>query len=371
MAGNTITIPADELKSIVRRLDPAVSKRSTLPVLGGVRVTIDGDAYRFDVTDLELSVSIGSANGSGSSFVIPFKEFKALASKIPRGTHVVLGGSDEDSTARVGGAKLRTMPVEDFPWISHPTPGLVWSLPAQEFLEAFMSVARAASDDEARPILTGVRFELDSIGLFMIATDSYRMHWSGVKLLGPASEAMVSFQVPARAAKALSKLIGRKSERIDVIVASDDPSQVSFVVDDGPCLTSRLIEGEFPNWRQLIPTESPNVIVFEPDEFLSALASVSALIEKDGWVRLKRNDDGGLTFVAASQDVGEASEPVAHSRWTAGGEAEDFAFNAVYLKQAVEHGSGPLRYRTGLKPAIIGSHPGQGGYGALIMPVRL
>jgi DNA polymerase-3 subunit beta len=223
-------------------------------------------------------------------------------------------------------------------------------------------VARAASRDEARPVLTGVLIEVSREGVTMVSTDSYRL---AVRDLVATASGEGRAIVPERA---MSEA-GRAAAALDKgeVRLSLDESQVAFQIGS-LTLTSRLIEGEFPNYRQLLPEAYESRLTVSRQQLMDAVRRVGLLARDTSPVRLEFNALG-VKLSSSSPDLGQAVEAV-EARY----EGEDItaAFNPNYLADGLAAATGEtvrLEVRDGLKPGLIRGESDEFTY--LVMPVRL
>jgi DNA polymerase-3 subunit beta len=256
---------------------------------------------------------------------------------------------------------LRLLPVEDFPGLQEPG-GTRVEASSAAFAEAMSQVARAASRDEARPVLTGVLVEVSREGCLLVATDSYRL---AVRELVATANGEAKAIVPERAiAEAGRAASADEKGMVEVLV---DESQVSFRVG-GLTLTSRLIEGEFPNYRQLLPEGHESRLTVSRQQLLDAVKRVGLLARDTTPVRLEFNALG-VKLSTSSPDVGQAVETV-EARYE--GEDLTVAFNPAYLLDGLNAAVGEtirLDVRDGLKPGVLHGEGDEFTY--LVMPVRL
>jgi DNA polymerase-3 subunit beta len=275
--------------------------------------------------------------------------------------------TEQDVEIRSGGVTfhLRTLRAEDFPTLPLPNDTAEVVLPGAALVQTISKVARSASRDETRPILTGVLVSASGRELRMVATDSYRL---SVKETALEQELAVGFEanVPSRALQELARLVGGAEDA--VVGVSVRQNQVVFTTG-GSVLSSRLIEGQFPNHRQLLPDSFLHELTLPGAELADVVRRVSLLAQKNAPLRLAFSE-GQLTVSAQTPDVGEASEtiPVPFQ-----GEPFEIGFNAEFLRdglEAVESGDLVLKLmrpdRAGLIEAADGS-----GFVYLIMPIRL
>jgi DNA polymerase-3 subunit beta len=270
------------------------------------------------------------------------------------------GGQARIACANYEGT-IRCLPAEDFPAL-HPPTGLKVTVAAGELALAVNQVTRAASRDEARPILTGVLLEISPEGLTMVATDSYRL---AVRELTATAEREAKSLVPERA---LSE-VGRAASGDEKGTAelSIDQGQVGFRTG-GLTLTSRLIEGEFPNYRQLLPEAYENRLTVSRQQLLDAVKRVGLLARESSPVKMEFNALG-VRLSSSSPDLGGAVE-VVQGQYE--GVELTAAFNPTYLADGLNAATGErvvVEVRDGLKPAVV---RGDGeAFVYLVMPVRL
>ena len=214
------------------------------------------------------------------------------------------------------------------------------------------AVARSSSPrprDEARPILTGVLTRFAGDKLTLAAADNYRIAVKTLPILDPVED--TSLVVPARSYAELMRVLTDTDDPVDIMLASSK-SQVLFHVE-GVDIVSRLIDGQFPNYQQVLPTSHSTRAVVDRDELLKAVR-LSALIASSAAnvVRLRLGDEGsGTITIAAAADVGEAQGEVEAA---VEGDAVQIAFNARYLQEALQNlDARPARARV-LRPALAG-----------------
>jgi DNA polymerase III subunit beta len=257
---------------------------------------------------------------------------------------------------------VRPMAVDDFPKSGAPTTSSV-TLPAAAFGEALRQVVRAASTDEARPILTGVLLAAEDDGLRMVATDSYRLavrDLPGQQALGADQKVLV----PGRALSEVQRLVGNGEELTMRLGDRDATFEVG-----GTVLSTRLIDGDFPNYRQLIPPSHPNTLTVSRDALLEAIRRVKLLARDATPIRLQLAAET-LRLTAITPDVGNATEEL--DATYEGGELT-IAFNPDYLAAGVEACTGEeitLHVQDALKPAVVRG-AGVADYLYLLMPVRV
>ncbi|MGE0877417.1 MAG: DNA polymerase III subunit beta [Acidimicrobiia bacterium] len=341
------------------------ARAGSLPVLAGVHLQLTGDRLRVTGTDLELTIRVertvsGERDGVA---VVPARLASDIVRAVePGAVHLTLENEEMQIAAGRSQFTVRTLPVEDYPRIADPA-GAAVVLPAADLTDALRQVVRAASSDEARPILTGVLLTAEGDGLRLVATDSYRLALRDL----PGTRALEADQkvlVPSKALAELVRLLGGASE-VSVHLGERD---VAFEAGD-VMLSTRLIEGEFPNYRQLIPSSYPNRLTIGREPLLDAIRRVKLLARESTPLRLSMSANG-LDLTAVTQDVGQASETI-DAKYE--GTELTVAFNPEYLSSGVEAVGGDevtLESVDALKPAVVKSVE-HGNYLYLLMPVRV
>lgn len=350
----------------------AVTNRGgALPVLSGVRLEVIGDALRVAGSDLDLTMQVEltvAGHGDGVC-VIPARLAADIVRALDAGA-VTVEAADEEVRITSGRSQfaVRMLSAGDFPRLPfagrNGAAGEAVNLAGAEFAEALRQVVRAASADDARPILTGVLMAAEASGLRLVATDSYRLavrDLPGTSVLGEGQSVLV----PSKALSELQRLLSADQEVVLRLGEHDATFEVGAVR-----LTTRLIEGDFPNYRQLIPSSYPNRLVVAKDALVDAVRRVKLLV-RDATTPLRmslRSDVIGLSVVSA--EVGQASEEV-DAKYE--GAEMTVAFNPSYLIDGVEAIAGDevlLETMDALRPAVIRAVDGE-GYLYLLMPVRV
>jgi DNA polymerase-3 subunit beta len=238
-------------------------------------------------------------------------------------------------------------------------------LPSKAFVDTALQVARSASKDETRPVLTGVLISAAGQELTMVATDSYRLSVKHTTVESPL-EGTIDANVPARALQELAR-IAQSLEDADLTVSLGH-SQIVFEIGE-VVLSSRLIDGQFPNYRQLLPESVEHELRLDSAEIVDVVRRVSLLAQKNAPLRLSFAE-GELTVSAQTPDVGEASETLPAPF---AGEALEIGFNPEFLRdglESVESEQLILKLISPLRPGLIES-PDGGEFVYLIMPIRL
>ena len=365
-AGLRITCTKEELVQGLTLVGRAVSSRTAIQILSGILLEARDGELRLAATDMELSLRAAvpaRVEGDGA-VVLPGRTLVDIARLLPSEEVTIEHRASESVVHVVSGSAsytLHTFNAEDFPRLPELADAQTFAVDREALLETIGRVARAASRDEARPVLTGVLVQFTGDKLVMAATDSYRLAVKETALdsAGPELEAIV----PSRALQELSRIAGDGDE----IAVGVQENQVLFSVG-GVWLTTRRIDGQFPNYRQLLPESFEHELTVQRAELLEVVRRASVMIQRATPLQL-RFAEGEVTVVARTHEVGESTEsmPMAYS-----GEPLEIGFNAEFLRdglESVESESVRLRLISPLRPAVLeGETP---DYTYLIMPIRL
>ncbi len=345
----------------------AVSTRGgALPVLSGVRAELIGPHLQLTGSDLDLTISVAaSVNGEQDGVaVLPAR----LASEVvralePGAVQVSVEGEEAEITAGRSQFSLRLLPADEFPRLAEPPADGV-TLTSADVTTALKQVVPAASSDDSRPILTGVLLAAEEGGLRLVATDSYRLAVRDIPGASVLREGQ-SVLVPSRALSELSRVLGSGEQELTLRLGERDASFEAGSVR----LTTRLIEGDFPNYRGLIPSSYPNRLTVGRGPLLDAVRRVKLMAREATPVRLSMKPDG-LELIAVTQDVGQAHEEL-DAKYE--GAELTVAFNPEYLLDGIEVAAGDevsIETVDALKPAVIRATEGA-DFLYLLMPVRV
>jgi DNA polymerase III subunit beta len=367
--GMKISVARDELVAQLGVVSRAVSTRGTVQVLSGILLRVDGETLTLAATDMELSLRTtleAQVEGDGA-VVIPGKPLVELARLLPESDVTIEYRPEEGTVQIVCGSynsRLHVFNAEDFPRLP-AVDAQLHSIDREALLETVDRVARSASRDESRPVLTGILVRFEAGKLVMVATDSYRLSVKETELgeAAPELEAII----PARALTELSRLATGDTVELGV---HENHVVFGTGASDGAdaWLTTRRIDGQFPNYRQLLPETFEVELTLPKSELADVVRRASVLALRNSPLRL-RLAEGELTVSAQTQDVGETQEtmPAAYT-----GEEFVIGFNAEFLRDGVDSIVGDdvrVKLINPLRPAILEDAAGDFTY--LIMPIRL
>ena len=358
------------LAQAIGMVNRAVSPNNTLPVLNNILVRAGKGKLYLSATNLEIAINaVFEANvEKEGSLTVPAKIFTAYVPLLD-GDEVSLT-EEEGNTLEIKSkgamTKIKGISSEDFPMLPKLDGAQKFNLPAKDVRVAIEQVAFTASTNISRPVLTGTLWVLDGNNVKIVATDSYRLAEKTMDLAGHFDK-KTSFIVPARTAQELAKiLVGTNSIELELHVASN---QILFKVD-GVELTSRLIDGAFPDYEKIIPKSSKTSAKINVAEFLSALKRVSVIVKENNNSIKISLDSGKITMSTDKTQVGEG---FCEFSVEMEGEKADAALNVQYLIDALSHLEDQnviFSLNDSLSPVIL--RPAKlGGYVHIIMPLKV
>jgi DNA polymerase-3 subunit beta len=348
-----------------------VSTRSALPVLSGILLQAGEGRLDLFSTDMELSIraNLVTPIERDGEIVVPARLFNDVVRNLP----------DEEVTVEAGEAavkvsagraafSLNAWAAADFPQTSTFDMTGAFTIGREPFVETLNKVGRAASRDETRPILTGVLMTITGSTLKMVATDSYRLAVKETSL-DHSLESDVQAIVPVKALGEVTRLAATLGPGgIEVAIGEN---QAVFKLSDPAgdvWIASRLIEGQFPNYKQLLPDAFDHEVTIDRGRLMATARRVSLLAQKNAPLRMSFGENR-LTLKALTQDVGQAEEALDVEF---SGEPFEIGFNPGYFIEGVDAVDGDdtlLRFTSPLRPGLV-CGPGE-DFTYLIMPIRL
>ena len=368
--------------------------RPSVPVLGGVLIEAvggpDGDRLLVSGFDYETSAraELDATIGDPGRVLVSGRLLADITKALPsKPVDLVVDGARAAITCGSSRFSLPTMPVEDYPQLP-AMPQLAGTVPADRLAEAVGQVAVAAGRDDTLPMLTGVRLEIAGSQLTLAATDRFRLAVRELDWSPEDPEQESAVLIPARALAEVAKTLGGTGTIALALSAGDGMLGVS---GGGRRATTRLLDAEFPRFRQLIPAEHTSAAVLEVAGLVESIKRVALVTDRVAQVRMEfgPSDLGadGLRLAAGGDDVGSAEEELPCEL---DGEPLTIAFNPGYLLDALgalHTERAQLTFTTPNRPALVrpvpaapaatddGAAPGPAqpvpGYLHLLMPVRL
>ena len=373
----------DDLLESVLFATRAISNRATLPVLSGLRLeAMESGEVRIAATDLELTIETSFKAGvdEPGKAIVPGRLFGEMTRNLGAGQVSLMSGDGEiEIGSGRGQFRVKSLATDDYPALpgedrATDTDVVRVELTGGELATALAQVVKSASADESRQVLTGVLWEIGTESLTLAATDSYRLAVRDLKIVGGPAETRKVI-LPARALSELARVLQAgggatltTEVRENLISFRLTPPEQSGSGAGESVISSRFIEGEFPNYRQLLPSGYTNKLTVDRESLLEVVRRVGLLAQNNLPVKLQLGAE--LEISAHTPDVGEGQE-VLDAMYE--GESLVIAFNPQFLvdgASAIQGANIRLEAGDGLKPAILKSE-GDDSFTYLLMPVRL
>ncbi|MBW4491047.1 MAG: DNA polymerase III subunit beta [Trichocoleus desertorum ATA4-8-CV12] len=335
----------------------AIPSRPTHPVLANVLLIADAAAQRVSLTAFDLSLGIRTSFAAhvetGGEITLPAKLLNDIVSRLPEGE---IGLADEAGSADASGEssdvlqatltcssgryQMRGLSAVEFPELPVIEEGEVVYLPVEALVQGLQGSLFATSADETKQILTGVHLTLQQGSLEFAATDGHRLavvqttgETPDAQAGGAIADTELTVTIPAKTLRELERMVGMRPTE-DSVALHLNPSQAVFEWADQR-LTSRLLEGQYPNYRQLIPRQFSRQMTVERRLFLGALERIAVLADqKNNVVKLSLDlEQQEIALSVDAQDVGNGREVIPAQ---VSGDSLDVAFNVKYLMDGLK-----------------------------------
>ena len=378
-----------ELNTALQLVSRAVASRPTHPVLANVLLTADAGTDRLSLTGFDLSLGIQTALTasveSSGAITLPARLLGEIVSRLSSDSPITLAtdeaGEQVELKSLSGSYQMRGMSADDFPELPLVESGKAVKVNAMALLKALRGTLFASSSDEAKQLLTGVHLHFDGKAMEAAATDGHRL---AVLSLADALavETTVSSEMddegenfsvtlPSRSLREVERLIAgwRGDDQVSLFC---DKGQVVFLAAD-QVVTSRTLDGTYPNYRQLIPDGFARSFDVDRRAFIAALERIAVLADQhNNVVKVSGDNTSELLQISAdAQDVGSGSESLS-AEFT--GDAVQIAFNVRYVLDGLKVMDSDrivLRCNAPTTPAIISPKEDDIGFTYLVMPVQI
>lgn len=365
-----IKVPQSSFYNALQTVQRGTASQSTLPILTGIKIEADQkDRVLLCSTDLEISMMVNceaSVEKKGST-VVTGRLVVDILKYLPDGT-VELKLENEGKQLHLSSGKasfkVQTMAVEDFPVFPETQGDAGISIECKKLQEIIKQTSKAISRDETRPVLTGALIKVEKNSLLVVATDSYRLAYKAEKISN-SKKLKMEVLVPYKAVEEIAKLISSAEEAL----LSTDNNLLKVETPGGTMIT-RLIEGQFPNYDQLIPKEAKMEVLVKKEEFIGAVNQASLMAQKNMSIKIQVTE-GELKISAATAGIGEAHTSVKAK--TSGELVDEMAFNAQYLVDGINSAPGEdvlIQFNGLINPGLIKSTVDE-NYMYLVMPIRI
>lgn len=352
--------------SVVSRL---VATRGTLEILSHILLATESGRLKLSATNLEIGINykIGAKIEKEGKVTVPARLFSELVSQLPNGK-IDLNLKDDTLEAKINGysSQVKGLSAEEFPLIPKIKDKKLFTIPAVDLKNAINMVSFSAALDETRPVLSGIYFLVKKGKLTLAATDSYRLAEKVIELSQKGATEKEAI-IPARSLMELARILDDPEKEVSVYL---DETQVMFETEDLE-FTSRLVEGKFPDYTQIIPSSAETKATVSLSEF-EGIVKVASLFSREaaGSVTLNISAKGKIEAASAATQLGESNASCeAHVE----GKDAEIIFNGKYLIDALSPLSGGeivLEVSGKLNPGVI-RKKGDASYTYVIMPLRV
>ena len=376
----------NELNNAIQLVSKAVASRPTHPILANILLTADQGTNKISLTGFDLNLGIqtsfdATVKNSGA-ITIPSKLLSEIVNKLPTETPVNLVVDENLDNILIksdtGTFNLKGIPSDDYPNLPFVESGTSLNIDPSSFLQALKLTLFASSNDDSKQLLTGVNFTFKQKYLESASTDGHRL---AVVLIGNEDNIEVtenlspddenfSVTIPTRSLREIEKLLTLRSTEKSIKLFYDK-GQVVFI-SSNQIITTRTLEGDYPNYSQLIPDNFSKLFIFNTKKLTDALERIAVLADQQSSVVKIKLDENNLALISAdAQDIGSANEsiPVSYS-----GENFDIAFNVRYLLEGLKVISSEnvvLKCNLSTTPAVFVPEDNINSFTYLVMPVQV
>lgn len=358
----------ENLSKGVMTVSRLVATKGTLEILSHILLSTESGRLKLSATNLEIGINykVGAKIDSDGSITVPAKLFSELITQLPEGK-IDISVSDNTLSAKIDGfnSSIKGLSADEFPLIPKIKDKKTISIKAGELKDAISMVFFSAAPDETRPVLSGIYFNISKGKLSLVSTDSYRLSEKVINLKSkeiPEKEAII----PARTMIELARIIDDSEKEVNIYL---DETQIMFETDDFE-LTSRLIEGKFPDYKQIIPAGSETKAVVEKDAFASIIRVASLFSrESAGSVSLQFSNKGKIEVISSASQYGEADSSCEAE---VEGKDTEIIFNSKYILDVLNNlpaGKVEIELSGKLNPGVI-KKQGDKDFTYVIMPLR-
>ena len=376
-----------ELNGALQLVSRAVATRPTHPVLANVLLTADAGSNRLSLTGFDLSLgiqtSLAASVETSGAITLPARLLGEIVSRLSSDSPVTLAVEDSGEqvqlTSLSGSYQMRGMSADDYPDLPMVESGMTLKLQPERLVQALKGTLFASSGDEAKQLLTGVHLKLNERALEAAATDGHRLavlHVDDALQDAAVVDAAVDEQgfavtLPARSLREVERLMAswRSDEPVSLFC---DRGQVVFLAAD-QMVTSRTLEGTYPNYGQLIPDGFTRTFGMDRRALIAALERIAVLADQhNNVVKFSSQPEDGVVQISAdAQDVGSGSESLPANLE---GDAMQIAFNVRYLLDGLKAMGTDrivLHCNAPTTPAVLRSDEAPEAFTYLVMPVQI
>ena len=374
-----LTISKDVLIKGINDVLKAISSKTALPILTGIKIEANNNGVVLTGTDIDLTIqatlpleekeSIIATVEQPGAVVLPARLFSEIVKKLPDVDVSISADEKHFATLTSGKAEFNLIgwDASDYPMLPKLENEETIQISQKVFKDVINSTNFATATTESRPVLTGVYFQVNE-GLVATATDSHRL--SNKKTAVETAITELNVVVPAKSLNEISKLLSDTEELVSIVFTTQ---QACFTFEN-KVVYSRLLEGNYPDISRLIPTEAKSTVQVNKRDMLGSIERASLLSREDRnhTIKMDINTDGEVIISSHSPELGQVKEEIPTLSFT--GEELEIAFSAKYMMDALKALNGDevtFFFNGGMRPFIIKSIDESEKALQLILPVRV
>ena len=364
-----LKVQQEDLYQGIQTANKAVSSKTTLPILSGLLIETQENQIKLVGTDLEIGIEcfVEAEIISEGSIVLPAKYLTSIIRELPK-EEIILTSEESNNTAQIkcGSSQfnIHGSPTDEFPLLPEVESGVNFALSQKKLKEIINQIEFAVSDDESKPFLNGGLMIIEDKNIKVAATDTYRLAYREDELEVEGLE-LDEIIIPRKTLSELNKLLSDGDDEVKISI-TENQALFNF---SGISIVSRLIEGQFPNYKQVIPDQNNTTARVNKDRLFSATKRAALLAKQDSNIIKINLKSDKLIITANTPEVGQAYEEVPIDLE---GEETEIAFNAQYLIDCLKVISDEevnLELSGSLSPGVI-KNTSEYKYTYVIMPVR-
>jgi len=363
-----VEVTQENLTKALSNVGRVASTRSGLPILGNILLRTSGKQLLVAATNLEMAATelIGAKITKQGSITIPARLISEFIQNLPKGTlNLTVKNSHLNISATTNSSMINGVSDEEFPELPviDETKAVVYRIAADDFKQAVSQTIITASNDATRPVLTGVFWHTVKNTLYLAATDGYRLSERSLMEVKNDIQAII----PVSTLQEVLRTMAESTEEIEVLF---DDSQVRFRLDDSE-ITSRLIDGNFPDYRQLIPDNTTTKNTISKSELLRTV-KLANLFARDSGGTINLSADVEKNVFTVKSVASELGENTSEITVEVDGESGSVSLNSRYLIDALNVIEGEMilfGFSGALSPCVIRSSTAQ-NYTHIVMPIK-
>ncbi|MDQ0271970.1 DNA polymerase III subunit beta [Cytobacillus purgationiresistens] len=356
------TIQRDKLVEGVQDVMKAVTSRTTIPILTGIKIVASDEGVALTGSDSDISIESFIPKNQGDEVIVEIKQpgaivlqakfFSEIVKKLPTDLVEIHVENHLQTVIRSGKSEfnINGLDADEYPHLPQIEEENAFKMPTDLLKAMVRQTVFAVSTSETRPILTGVNWQVENDSLTCIATDSHRLALRKAKIETEGND-QYNVVIPGKSLNELSKILDDQNDLIEIVITEN---QVLFKAEN-LLFFSRLLEGNYPDTSRLIPTESKTEVVVGTKEFLQAIDRASLLGEgKNNVVKFSTIDGDFVEISSNSPEIGKVVEEIPSQ--TKDGEDLKISFSAKFMMDALKTLEGPeikVNFTGAMRPFII------------------